>query len=460
MIRQSNTPAEQAVPEPTGIVSVNARGATSSGLAGKISLALIILGVVIIGTLVAINRYRAAQSAEDRARIQAEKDGKVAANSRHRKIFAAAAAPLPLAAMGNKEACPNGSAAQLVLGTDGRIVMDATGRPKQHCVEVASVAPVGIGTAADDPSFNQIVPPPPITITAASQGAVPAPRSRYNGDIIIPSPPGASGLIPANVRPATTGDDAGPLGLAPIRVTPAAQHGSADTAGATQNPGRRLPDPNGSMGDLLAGTRPAAVSAAMIGNRDMILPQGRSIDCNLSVRLINEVSGMATCMLSANVYSDNGRVVLAERGSTAVGEYVALMAQGQRRLFVLWTRLQTPKGVIIDVQSPGTDALGTSGLPGHIDNRWGERIGAAVLLSLVEDAIDYKTAQANDDGANHVRGIAVLQNSTQTGRSLAERILDSTINIKPTLYKNQGDRASIFVSRDLDFGSVYVLRAK
>jgi type IV secretion system protein VirB10 len=179
------------------------------------------------------------------------------------------------------------------------------------------------------------------------------------------------------------------------------------------------------------------------------------------VRLVSEISGKATCVLSSNVYSDSGRVVLAERGSVATGDYVAATAQGQRRLYVLWTRLQTPKGVIININSPGADALGTAGLPGYVDNRWAERIGAAFLLSMVEDAIGYETAKASSSGqGGGAQGIAVFQSTTQTGKGLAERILDSTINIKPTIYKHQGDRATIFVSRDLDFGSVYALRAQ
>lgn len=179
------------------------------------------------------------------------------------------------------------------------------------------------------------------------------------------------------------------------------------------------------------------------------------------MRLVNDVSGKATCVLSSHVYSDSGRVVLAERGSTATGDYVATTAQGQRRIFVLWNRLQTPAGVVIDIDSPAADALGTTGLPGSVDNRWRERIGAAVMLSLVEDAISYQTTKAMTRNAGgDGQGIAVLQSTTDTGRSLAERILDSTINIKPSIYKNQGDRATIFVSRDLNFGGVYALRAK
>ena len=40
---------------------------------------------------------------------------------------------------------------------------------------------------------------------------------------------------------------------------------------------------------------------------------------------------------------------------------------------------------------------------------------------------------------------------------MSEKVLQSTINIKQTLYKNQVDGATIFVARDLDFGTVYAL---
>jgi type IV secretion system protein VirB10 len=197
--------------------------------------------------------------------------------------------------------------------------------------------------------------------------------------------------------------------------------------------------------------------ASYLGDRNLILPKGRSIDCGLSMRLISDLPGLASCILSDNVYSDNGKVLLLERGSEAVGEYSAAMAQGQKRIFVLWTRIKTPTGVVINLNSPGADELGTSGLPGLVNNHWWERLGAASLLTLVQDAIAYKSAQVSNGGQGT---LAVYQNTSQTTNNMADTILENTINIKPTLYKNQGDRGTIYVARDLDFSSVYALRPR
>ena len=218
------------------------------------------------------------------------------------------------------------------------------------------------------------------------------------------------------------------------------------------------PSGAGSIGSLLTPSSTPKVEAGMIGDRNMILPKGKSIECALTVRVVNEVAGMATCLLTSDVYSDNGRVVLLDRGTEAVGEYAATMAQGQRRLFLLWTRVKTPNGVVINLNSPAADALGTSGLAGYVDNHWWDRLGAAFLLSIVQDAIGFATAQAAGGGAQGQ--LSIYQNSAATGNRMAEVVLQSTINIKPTLYKNQGDRATIFVARDLDFGTVYALHAE
>jgi len=76
-----------------------------------------------------------------------------------------------------------------------------------------------------------------------------------------------------------------------------------------------------------------------------------------------------------------------------------------------------------------------------------QRIGAAFLLSLVQDAVAIKATQ---DGG----GVTVV-NTTNTSKSMAEKVLDSTINIPPTLVRSRGDRLMVLVNRDLWFDSVY-----
>ena len=50
------------------------------------------------------------------------------------------------------------------------------------------------------------------------------------------------------------------------------------------------------------------------------------------------------------------------------------------------------------------------------------------------------------------------QNTTSAGQQAAAIAVEQSINIPPTLVKHQGELASIFVARDLDFSSVYRLR--
>lgn len=441
MSRRPDQGVGDEIPEPTGIVSVNSRGGASSGMAPKLALALLVLGLLVVGAVMGVNRYRAQQTGA----TPANKAPAVEAG-RQRRIFntdpplppparqaPAASAAVPAPAAG----CADGEPARPLLAPDGQPIPDVNGQPIQVCasghIATTSPQPPGIEAGA------QSTPPLP--------GAASAQANRYGGELLLPAQPSA--LPSGSTQTASLPEAGGPAasGFAyPVAAMADARAGTASAGGHRAT---------------------GASMATLTGDRDLLLPEGRSIECSLTVRLVTEVDGRASCVLTSHAYSDSGRVVLAERGSVVTGEYRALMAQGQRRLFVLWTRLRTPNGVVIELASPAADALGTAGLPGHIDNRWRERIGAAVLLSLIEDAISYQTAKASaqeQDGRREGNvgnvGIAVFDKSTETGRNLAERILDSTINIKPTLYKNQGDRATIIVARDLDFGSVYALRAQ
>jgi len=215
---------------------------------------------------------------------------------------------------------------------------------------------------------------------------------------------------------------------------------------------------SGPLQGLLSGTHTERARAGLLGDRNMILAKGSNFDCILNTKLVSTVSGMVSCTVPRNVYSDNGKVVLIERGSMVTGEYRSDLQTGRERIFVLWDRIKTVDGVVIDLNSPATDALGEAGVGGYVDNHWFQRIGASVLLSLVEDAFAYKTAQESRSGSGN--SVVLLPSTSQETQTLAGKILDNTINIPPTLTRNQGEKVSVFVARDLDFGSVYELRTE
>lgn len=241
------------------------------------------------------------------------------------------------------------------------------------------------------------------------------------------------------------------------------------TAGGANAAFAGLPTPPTTSGDT-ASTSPAgslfgsldrsatpAASAKQTVNRSLVIPKGVLFACSLKTAVITSASGFVACQTQRHVWSEDGKVVLAERGSHLDGEYrVVQVKPGMVRIPVLWTRLRTPNGVTIELDSPATGSLGESGIGGYVDNRWPERIGAALLVSLINDAVRVASTDNSGDVSSGTSTV-LLPSTTDTSTKLAERVLSATINIPPLIYQNQGEVVGVYVVRDLDFSSVYAL---
>src|SRR3546814_264328 len=110
------------------------------------------------------------------------------------------------------------------------------------------------------------------------------------------------------------------------------------------------------------------VAGREIGNRDMRCLEGSFIPGVLQTAMDSSQPGYVSCIIPRDIYSDNGRVVLLEKGTRVLGEYQTGVQRGKYRLFAVWNRAVTPRGVAIDVGSPASDALGRSGMAGGVKN--------------------------------------------------------------------------------------------
>jgi type IV secretion system protein VirB10 len=201
---------------------------------------------------------------------------------------------------------------------------------------------------------------------------------------------------------------------------------------------------------LRPGARPTA-AAGMLPTQRLLLPKGAFIDCTLETAIDSTLPGMTTCVTATDTFGVDGRVVLLERGTKLVGETRGGVSQGAARLFVLWTEARTPAGVIVPLDSPGADALGRAGLGGTVNRHFWQRFGAAMLVSVLDGAVQAAASSRSAGG-----GTVVMNPSASAG--VITEVLRDTINIPPTIILRNGERIQVLVARDLDFRSVYALR--
>ena len=258
-------------------------------------------------------------------------------------------------------------------------------------------------------------------------------------------PPPRSGPSPAEQRRAL----AESARRAPVLAYSRAGGGQPGAPPISTTPTPTPPGEPTSLDQLRQLTPVGQTRAGRLPDRNLLVTAGTSVPCVLQTALDSTTPGYVTCVLPRDVWSDNGAVVLMERGTRVLGEYRGGLQQGRRRLFVLWTRAVTPTGVAVALASPAADALGRSGFDGAVDTHFWDRFGGALLLSIVDDGV-YAAAGRND-------GASSLARLPSDAAGVA---LQGSVEIPPTLRKGQGAEVSIFVAQDLDFAGVYQLRPR
>ena len=341
---------------------------------------------------------------------------------------------------------------------------------KQDAQQDATQSPVAALAAMtpERPLFERVVPRPTLPARAANRASASVsadtqvyPVSRRAGDATPYAGAAMSGSVggTAPVQSDFSRRLAGPAFASQPSVSAstvgAVPESITDTASAPTDPatsGSTVPNVERSaFAAQLKPTVLAAAQAKLLPSRRLLLPKGALIDCTLQTAIDSSLPGLTTCLTATPTFGADGRVVLLERGTTLVGETRGEARRGGKRLFVLWSEARTPTGVVVELASPATDALGRAGLTGEVDRHFWERFGAATVLSILDGAVQAGVEASRQQGSS---AIAV---SPAASRDILSEALHDTADITPTIRVAQGTRLQILVARDLDFRSVYAL---
>lgn len=195
-----------------------------------------------------------------------------------------------------------------------------------------------------------------------------------------------------------------------------------------------------------------SVSAKRLPHPQYTVPAGELIPATLETAINSELPGMARAITTRDVYSLEGGNLLIPRGSTLVGQFNANVVQGQSRLLVVWNRVQMSNGVIVTLNSPGTDTLGRAGQRADfVDRHFLERFGSGALLSMLGAFAASSGVNGQDEFNSRSQYRMQIANSFQQG---GVQMLEQDMMIKPTMQINQGTRINVFVAHDLDFSGV------
>ncbi|HEX8937475.1 MAG TPA: TrbI/VirB10 family protein [Sphingomicrobium sp.] len=314
-----------------------------------------------------------------------------------------------------------GAAIALVLGCATFVSLNSS----RHGSTAPAMAPGAATPARPGLPVPAAVPAKPVGAPVASTVAPqpgPMPNAQHMPGAVV-----APGMPPA-AAPVLVYDGSN----APSSAVPASPAAGRDVEGAPA---------------LLAGGSPvrgvladnASVRSTRLADPANTVVQGTLIPAVLETAIDTDVPGYVRAVVSQDVRSFDGSRILIPRSSRLIGEYKGVSQAGQRRAYLMWTRLVRPDGVSVALASPAADFSGQAGIGGQVNSHFFSRFGSSILLSILGGAGTLATG-----GASTV----IVGGAGQSAASVAAQHDGQ----RPTTIKvRQGEPIRVFTARDLVF---------
>ncbi len=276
----------------------------------------------------------------------------------------------------------------------------------------------------------------------ALTGNTPAPARRRPAptEMALFAVPAQSAAAAGASRAAATGD------------TLVGEPGGA--GGGNRNGANGGTDPDDRLAAHLSGTTMLpAMTATLVRNRGFAIEAGEVIPC-LPIDAQNSGRpGFTSCRVPEWYRSSDQRRGLLPPGTRIFGQIRTGLSQGEMRLGVLYTQIQTP-WFNIGLSAPGADAMGRGGLDGDLQTFFWDRAGSVALYALMDAAVGTGQNLASSALSRALSGNnGTTLNFGSQAQGLASQEMASQINRRPVLTRDQAMPMTVTVGQRLDFTS-------
>jgi type IV secretion system protein VirB10 len=280
-------------------------------------------------------------------------------------------------------------------------------------------------------------------LTQSSQPGMPMPAPMAGKPMAMP-PADAASTTPQPAPMTGMGPMPGSMPVAPAAPVLVFDGGAPPTVAPSTGPGGARADGApamlavGAAGAGVVGDNASARSTRLIEPANTVV-QGTLIPAVLETAIDTDLPGYVRAVVSQDVRSFDGSRVLIPRSSRLIGEYKGAVQAGQRRAYLMWTRLVRPDGVSIALASPAADFSGQAGVGGQVNSHFLSRFGSSILLSILGGA-----GSLASGGASTV----IVGGAGQSAASIAAQHDGQRA---PTIKVRQGEPIRVFTARDLIF---------
>ncbi|BBC00999.1 conjugal transfer protein TrbI [Bradyrhizobium elkanii USDA 61] len=173
---------------------------------------------------------------------------------------------------------------------------------------------------------------------------------------------------------------------------------------------------------------------------------GTIIPASLVTGLNSDLPGATIAQVTENIFDTvSGEHLLVPQGTRLLGKYDSVVAFGQKRALVVWTRLILPNGNSIVIENlPATDVAGYAGLEDEVDFHTWQLLKGVALATLI--GVGTQLSIGNDESDL----VKALRESTQlTTNRAGQRLVERELDVQPTIAVRPGWPLRVIVSKDL-----------